>query len=271
LQTALQDPYSGNPDSNDGIPITFTANNKTGSFSNPSAVTGSTGTAVPLHSAAESRDRHDYASSPGYASATFVVTSTSTGQTGQTSRYHSGSGQRRQWQQLHRSRHCQFGLTVAYTSSGSCSNSGATYTCQRHRNLLVIANQAGNSSYALRTGHDTVLQLPWARPSRSPFRLRRVLPTAELHRSSHCQFGLTVAYTSSGSCSNAGATYTMTSGTGTCSSSPIKRQRQLCRCATGYRDVNAASGSQTITFTTPAPTSAANGSNFTVAATASSG
>ena len=29
--------------------------------------------------------------------------------------------------------------------------------------------------------------------------------------------GLTVAYSSSGSCTNAGATYTMTSGTGTCS------------------------------------------------------
>ena len=194
LQTALQDPYSGNPIQTSGIPITFTANNKTGSFSNPSAVTGSTGTASTSYTLPPKAATVTItASSPGYASATFVVTSTSTGQTGQT-------------------------ITFTTPAPASAAN-GSNFT---------VAATASS--------------------------------------------GLTVAYTSSGSCSNSGATYTMTSGTGTCSVVASQAGNSNYSAATPVTEtVNATPGNQTITFTTPAPASAAYGSNFTVAASASSG
>ncbi|MFY9661111.1 MAG: hypothetical protein WAJ97_10845, partial [Terriglobales bacterium] len=130
LQTALQDPYSGNPIQTSGIPITFTANNKTGSFSNPSAVTGSTGTASTSYTLPPKAATVTItASSPGYASATFVVTSTSTGQTGQTITFTTPApASAANGSNFTVAATASSGLTVAYTSSGSCSNSGATYT-----------------------------------------------------------------------------------------------------------------------------------------------
>ena len=84
--------------------------------------------------------------------------------------------------------------------------------------------------------------------------------------------GLTVTFTSSGSCSNVGATYTMTSGAGTCS--VIANQpgnTNYLAAASVTQTTNAAEASQTITFTTPAPALAGFNSSFTVTATASSG
>jgi len=138
----------------------------------------------------------------------------------------------------------------------------------------VIANQAGNSSYA---AAPQVTDTVTATPLGQTITFTIQAPASAANGSNFtvaatASSGLTVAYTSSGSCSNAGATYTMTSGTGTCS--VIANQAGNANYAAAPRvteTVNAASGSQTITFTTPAPTSAANGSNFTVAATASSG
>jgi len=70
--------------------------------------------------------------------------------------------------------------------------------------------------------------------------------------------GLTVAYTSSGSCSNSGATYTMTSGTGTCSVIANQPGNSNYAAAPQVTETVAATpGSQTITFTTLAPNSAA--------------
>jgi hypothetical protein len=41
------------------------------------------------------------------------------------------------------------GIAVIFTSSGSCSNSGATYTMTSGSGTCsVIANQAGNSNYS---------------------------------------------------------------------------------------------------------------------------
>ena len=277
LQTALQDPYSGNPIQTSGIPITFTANNKTGSFSNPSAVTGSTGTASTSYTLPPKAATVTItASSPGYASATFVVTSTSTGQTGQTITFTTPApASAANGSNFTVAATASSGLTVAYTSSGSCSNSGATYTMTSGTGTCsVIANQAGNSSYA---AAPQVTDTVTATPLGQTITFTIQAPASAANGSNFtvaatASSGLTVAYTSSGSCSNAGATYTMTSGTGTCS--VIANQAGNANYAAAPRvteTVNAASGSQTITFTTPAPTSAANGSNFTVAATASSG
>jgi len=111
------------------------------------------------------------------------------------------------------------GLTVAFTSFGSCTNSGATYTMTKSTgSCLVIANQAGNSNYgpapevtqtvSATLGSQTIMcsGVPASAAYGSSF-------TASCSASS----GLAVAYTSSGACTNSGANYTMTSPTGTCS------------------------------------------------------
>jgi hypothetical protein len=82
LQAALQDPYSGNPIQTAGIPVTFAASGKVGSFSNPTAITDSTGTATTSYTLSTKPGTYTItASSLGYASASFVVTGTSSGPT----------------------------------------------------------------------------------------------------------------------------------------------------------------------------------------------
>jgi len=80
--------------------------------------------------------------------------------------------------------------------------------------------------------------------------------------------GLAVTFTSSGSCSNSGATYTMTAGSGTCSVIANQSGNTTYAVApTVTQTTNATLATQTITFTTSAPASAAYGTHFTVAAT----
>jgi hypothetical protein len=71
------------------------------------------------------------------------------------------------------------GLTVAFTSSGSCTNSGATNTMTSATGTCsVVVEQAGNASYDAVTVTEVV--------------------------------NVTVTFTSSGVCSNSGASYRMT-------------------------------------------------------------
>jgi hypothetical protein len=93
LQAALQDPYSGNPNPTAGIPVTFAVTPKAGSFSNPNAITDNTGTAWTSYTLSTKPGTYTItATSPGYASATFVVTATSNGPTALS--VGSGSGQK---------------------------------------------------------------------------------------------------------------------------------------------------------------------------------
>jgi sugar lactone lactonase YvrE len=84
--------------------------------------------------------------------------------------------------------------------------------------------------------------------------------------------GNPVVFSSSGTCSNVGANYTMTSGTGTCS--VIANQAgstYYLPASTVTQSVSATPDSQTITFTQSAPASAPYNGSFKVAATAGSG
>ena len=80
--------------------------------------------------------------------------------------------------------------------------------------------------------------------------------------------GNPVTFSSAGACTNVGALFTMTSGTGTCSvkydqagSADYDAAPQV------VESVSAAKAGQTISVTTHAPASAAFGSGFSVAAT----
>ena len=138
----------------------------------------------------------------------------------------------------------------------------------------VIANQAGNTNYS---AAPQVTETVNATPASQTITFTTNAPASAANNSNFtvaasASSGLAVAYSSAGVCSNTGATYTMTSGTGTCSVIANQPGNSNYMAATQVDEsVNATPGSQTITFTTSAPASAAYNSNFTVAATASSG
>ncbi len=113
------------------------------------------------------------------------------------------------------------GLAVTYTSSGSCSNSGATYTMTGGKGACsVIVNQAGNSNYAA-AGQVTKTVTATLAPQTITFTTSP--PASAVFKSTFTvaasggASGNAVTFTSSGACSNSGATYMMTSGKGTCS------------------------------------------------------
>ena len=76
-------------------------------------------------------------------------------------------------------------------------------------------------------------------------------------------------YTSSGACTNSGTQYTMTSGTGTCTSTVTWVEDSIYKGATRSQTTTAARINPTVTFT-GAPASAPNYSTFTVSSTTNS-
>ena len=113
------------------------------------------------------------------------------------------------------------GLAVTFTSSGSCTNSGATYTMTSGTGTCsVIANQAGNSNYS---AAPQVTKTVTATLAAQTITFTTSPPATAAYKTSFTvaatggASGNAVTFTSSGSCTNSGATYTMTSGTGTCS------------------------------------------------------
>ena len=77
LKVSLQDPYTNKRVTTSGIPITFSASGKAGSFSRPTAITDSSGAATTSYTLSAKPGNYTItASSPGYANATFLVTAT---------------------------------------------------------------------------------------------------------------------------------------------------------------------------------------------------
>ena len=111
------------------------------------------------------------------------------------------------------------GLAVAYTSYGACTNVGSTYTMSNGTgSCLVIANQSGNGSYG---AAPEVTETVSATEASQTINCTG-LPSSASYGSNFtasctATSNLAITYTSSGSCTNSGATYTMTSGAGSCS------------------------------------------------------
>jgi sugar lactone lactonase YvrE len=163
------------------------------------------------------------------------------------------------------------GLAVTFTSSGACSNSGATYTMTNSTGTCsVIANQAGNSNYS---AAPRVTLSVAATLATQAITFTHNPPTSAAYKSTFtvaatASSGLAVTFTSSGACSNSGATYTMTSSTGTCS--VIANQAGNSDYSAAPRvtlSVAATLATQAITFTNGPPATAAYNTSFTVAAT----
>jgi hypothetical protein len=163
------------------------------------------------------------------------------------------------------------GNAVLFTSSGACTNSGATYTISAATGTCsVIANQAGNSDYS---AAPQVTKSVTATVAAQTVTFTTNPPASAAYKSSFAvaasaSSGLAVAFTSSGACSNSGATYTMTNGTGTCSVIASQAGNSNYSAAPQLtKSVAATQAAQTITFTTGAPATAAYKTSFTVATT----
>ena len=164
------------------------------------------------------------------------------------------------------------GLAVAFSASGSCTISGATYTMTSGTGTCsVIANQAGNGNYS---AAPTLTQNVSLTPASQTITFTTKAPASSVYNASFIvaakggASGNSVTFTSSGACTNSGATYTMTSGTGTCSVIANQAGNTDYSAAPALTEsVSASLASQTITFTTKAPTSAVYLSTFTVVAT----
>jgi hypothetical protein len=166
------------------------------------------------------------------------------------------------------------GGSVAYSSGGSCSNSGATFTMTSGTGTCsVMYDQAGNANY---NAAPEVTESVAAGKIDQSISVTKHAPATAAYGS---QFtvaatapGGPVAYSSGGSCSNSGATFTMTSGTGTCTVRYDQGGGANYDAAPEVTEsVTAQKAAQSISVTTPAPASAAKGSQFTVAATAPGG
>jgi hypothetical protein len=162
------------------------------------------------------------------------------------------------------------GGTVTFSSAGSCSNSGGTFTMTSGTGTCTVKyDQAGNSNY---NAAPEVTETANASKASQSISVTAHAPSSAVYGS---QFmvaasapGGTVTFSSAGSCSNSGATFTMASGTGTCTVMYDQPGSANYNAAPEVTEsVTAVKAAQAITVTTPAPASAVFNLQFTVAAT----
>ena len=169
------------------------------------------------------------------------------------------------------------GLAVSYTSSGLCSDvtnpdGSATYTMGNGPgNCKVIASQAGNGNYlAAATVTETVdgtsliapLVTFTGAPATDPYNSTfTVVATSNS--------GVTPTLATTGSCSIAGTTVTITLGSGTCTMTANWAANSTYQAASATQTTTATKATPIVTFTDPPPPTAAYQSTFKVAATSS--
>ena len=167
------------------------------------------------------------------------------------------------------------GNAVAFSSSGTCSNSGATFTITSASGTCSVRyDQAGDSNY---NAAPQVVETVSVGKTDQTITVTTHAPAGALYNT---QFtvaatgggsGNPVTFSSAGACSNSGDTFTMTSGTGTCSVKFDQAGDANYNAAPQVTEsVTAQKASQSITFT-PLPDKTYGDPDFTVSATADSG
>ncbi len=168
------------------------------------------------------------------------------------------------------------GNAVTFSSSGACSNSGATFTITSATGTCSVKyDQAGDSNYnaapqvteSVSVGKtDQTITVTTHAPASAVFN------TSFTVAATGGGSGNAVTFSSAGSCTNVGATFTMTSGSGTCTVKYDQAGDANYNAAPQVTEtVNAQKADQTINVTTHAPASAAYNTSFSVAATAPGG
>jgi hypothetical protein len=166
------------------------------------------------------------------------------------------------------------GWPIAYSViSGPATISGNVLTITGAGSVTVEADQSGNTDYSAATPNQQTFTVNQASQTISfTFVPATATYGTSFTVSATASSGFAVVFSSSGGCTNSGATYTMTSGTTACS--VIANQpgnNNYLPAAPDTKNVTAYQATQSITFTVPPPASAAYESSFTIAASASSG
>jgi hypothetical protein len=167
------------------------------------------------------------------------------------------------------------GNPVVFSSSGACSNVGATYTMTSGTGTCsVIGNQAGSTYYLPAS---TVTQSVNANPASQTITFAQSAPASAPYNDSFTVAatgggsGNPVTFTSSGACSNNGATFTITSPTGACKVTANQAGTSNYQAAPAVIETTTAvKATQTATLTGP-PATATYLSTFPVTATSNSG
>ena len=167
------------------------------------------------------------------------------------------------------------GLPVAYSSTGVCTNSASSFTMTSGTGTCTVQyNQAGDANY---NPAPQVTQTTNAQPASQTISVTTSPPSSAAYGNSFtvaatASSGLPVTYSAAGACTNVGTTFTMTGATGVCTVQYNQAGNANYSPAPQVtQNVNAVKANQTLTVTTSAPSSAANGASFNVAAAASSG
>jgi hypothetical protein len=165
------------------------------------------------------------------------------------------------------------GNPVTFSSSGSCTNGGsATFTVTGAGTCSVLYDQAGDGNYSaapeVTETVATTVMLDQAISVTTHAPSSAVFGTSFTVAATGGGSGNPVTFSAGGSCSQSGSTFTMTSGTGTCTVKYDQAGNANYNAAPEVTEtVNAQQASQAITVTTHAPSSAAFGAGFSVAAT----
>ena len=168
------------------------------------------------------------------------------------------------------------GNAVTFSSSGACSNTGATFTMSSGTGTCSVRyDQAGDANY---NPAPQIVETVNGQKATQAINVTTHAPASAVFNTSFSVAatgggsGNAVTFSSSGACSNTGATFTMTSGTGTCSvrydqagDSNYSAAPQVAESTTAQK------ADQTINVTTHAPANAAYNSSFAVAANAPDG
>lgn len=163
------------------------------------------------------------------------------------------------------------GKPIVYSSSGHCTNRGATFTMTGSSGTCTVTyDQAGNSHY---TAAQPVTETVDALKAGQSITVTTHAPATAAYGS---QFtvaavdagsGKPIVYLSRGVCTNRSATFTMTSASGTCTVEYHQAGTRNYKAADRTERVDATKAGQTITVTSQAPNVAILDSQFTVAAT----
>jgi len=161
-------------------------------------------------------------------------------------------------------------LPVVFTSAGVCTNAGSTYTMTSNSGTCtVIANQPGNNNY---------LPAPQVTQSTTAANLltqtisfSTKAPTSAAYNTSFTvaaisSSGLAVVFSSSGACTNSGAIFTITAGSGSCSVIANQPGNLNYKAAAKVAESTPAIKAVPAATFTGAPATAAYQSTFTVTA-----
>src|SRR5213076_2989250 len=164
------------------------------------------------------------------------------------------------------------GNPVTFSSTGACSNSGATFTMTSGTGTCTVQyDQAGNANYAAAA---QVVDYTTAQPASKVINVSIHAPATAVYNTSFTvaatggASGNPVTFSSSGVCTNVGATFTMTSGTGTCTVKYDQAGNANYAAAAQVVDYTTAQpASKVINVSIHAPATAVYNTSFTVAAT----